>query len=141
MIKFFYGNSRPKDAEEILENVNRYVELRNNEGDVDFSDELLYRALMDMEEYISAVNQTYNVDPIISVETTNPIKKFIKRFIRKMVQWCFNDIFSKQIEFNARLVQYINAESFLLRNISDECIKLKDEKNNLELKLKNMEEK
>lgn len=139
MIKFFYGNSSHSDAEYVLENVNKYVRLRDNEGYVNYSDEDMYILLNDLDEYIVRVNGGYAVNPTLSVDSTSSIKHLIKRLFRKALQWAFNDIVARQNEYNAVLVQYINSESFLLRILCDECISLQEENVDLKIKLKEIE--
>lgn len=133
MIKFLYGNPKHNDAEDVLNNVNRYVKLRENEAYSDYSDDDLYLSLLEMDEFVEAVNRTYMVNTAISTGDSHGIKCFIKKVIRKLVQWTFNDVMARQVEYNGRLAQYINSEMFLLRTMCDECINLREENDKLRL--------
>lgn len=138
MIKFFYGNTTCTDAEKALESVNKYIKLRDNEAYVNYSDENLYQQLLELEPYISCINTGYMINPTISVDSSSKLKQFIKKVIRKLIQWCFNDIVSRQTDFNGLLVQYANAETFLLRSLCDECILLRDENSDLKIHIAEM---
>ena len=65
MIKFLYGNPKHSDAEDVLNNVNRYVKLRENEAYSDYSNDDLYLSLLEMDGFVEAVNRTYMVNTAI----------------------------------------------------------------------------
>lgn len=133
MIKFLYGNPKHSDAEDVLNNVNRYVKLRENEAYSDYSNDDLYLSLLEMDGFVEAVNRTYMVNTAISTGDSHGIKCFVKKVIRKFIQWAFNDVLARQVEYNGRLVQYINSEMFFLRTVCDECINLREENDKLKL--------
>lgn len=135
MIKYFYGNHKVMDSKDILENVNRYMRLRERSGYEDRSNDYLYMELSDLEQLTLEPNIAYEISPVLSVESSSGMKLFIKRVIRKLIQWAFKDIIARQVVFNSSVVRYINAEVLMMRALSDECISLNEENESLRDKL------
>ncbi len=123
MIKFFDGNLTQADSENVFNNVNRYILLNSSNGvldDIAVLKDLLDEQINDLNRYVNSMDYLYNIDPILSIDASNKMKSFIKKIIRKVIQWCFCDMVAKQTEFNTHVDQYVNSEVMTLTTISGE---------------------
>ncbi len=131
MVKFLYSRN-DADAEEVLENINRYILL----GEDNYQEECLERYKQDTIKQVELGLQKTNLNCNISVfrvfAPDNPIKTFIKRVIRKMISWLLVDIVDQQMEFNRTLVAYLNHQNDLTQILLKENNELKTKINLLQ---------
>ncbi len=138
MIKFLDGDAEERDSELVMDRVNRYIQSGIQNESLHCPDEKLHALLYEIDENLKRINTGYVVNPILDVEDPSKIRRFGKRIIRKLIQWCFDDMVARQVVYNTEIANYIESVTVLLTSLSDECILLKEENAELKFKLNEM---
>ena len=132
MIKFI-SLGKSVDSEDLLEYVNRYMMLKdNNVGNTD-----IYLPIMveNMERLVRETNQLYQINSDVSTESDKKVKRLIKRVIKKLGNWYISIIVNQQIEYNASVVRSLNEQMEIIKILCDRNVALEDEINKLMITL------
>lgn len=112
MIKFVKNQSGDADVETIMNWINSYVMYQVEDGiaaDISKCNEI--QLLQSMKEHLYSINCLYAPQHRL-LEAGNSIKSklkyFVKRLIRKSINWYIADVLEGQTEFNASVVRYEN---------------------------------
>lgn len=131
MVRFLYSKKNA-DAEEVLENINKYILLGVDDFELERFETYKKEMLGELDGALQRVNATWYVSVYRQIVAGNKIKSFIKRVIRKFVSWILIDITDQQMEFNRAVTDCANRETQLLQLLVKENEKLKEENEKLQ---------
>lgn len=138
MVKFVNSKANAS-AEEVMENVNRYIALGADE--IEELGDAILAMHMDLTDIIAGMNASYQLTAYMPIESNSGVKRFVKKCIRKLVGWYMDLVLQQQQEFNAKVTQAANIESDLIHAMIKQMVLYKEENQKMKMQLMQPEKK
>ena len=129
MIHYIYGETDVPYVEDVMEDVNRYINLSDsNYWELDSISGSTQKKL---QKKMEAVNGKYIITldrPLgVAVGFKAKMNLLAKRVVRKLSRWYVSDLAEQQSEYNKLVTQYLNQELPMLLAMNREVLAMKKE--------------
>lgn len=124
MVKYFKSASPNPDVEDVMRDINNYINFQRGNH---IGDSLTYFDLEgDFDKYIQVVdklNRGYEIVPFRPIPFQgrfSKLKVLIKRMIRKSIGWYAADVCQQQMEVNANFARVINQQIYVMQAMMEQ---------------------
>lgn len=124
MVNFIYSRKNA-DAEEVLENINKYIILDSDTYELEVLEEFRDSIMQEYEKNLQKIDLSWQISVYKPLISSNKIKLFIKRLTRKLLGWLLIDIADQQMEFNRDVVDCVNSQNSIVQILIRENAQLK----------------
>ena len=129
MIHYIYGETDVPYVEDVMEDVNRYINLSDsNYWELDSISGSTQKKL---QKKMEAINGKYIITldrPLgVAVGFKAKMSLLAKRVVRKLSRWYVSDLAEQQTEYNKLVTQYLNRELPMLFAMNREILAMKKE--------------
>ena len=137
MVKFIYSKAEAS-AEEVLGNINRYVNVGMDSSTGEYFEEYLPDMVSELEEMIQEMNEKYQIATAVAIQSDSKIKLLFKRAIRKCIKWYLDLVFEQQQNFNGLVTQAMHIQSDIVKMMMTQNKNLREENEKFKLQLSKM---
>ncbi|MCR5545520.1 MAG: hypothetical protein K6F30_03485 [Lachnospiraceae bacterium] len=128
------------DTKEVMRKIHRRVQMSEEGFDATIVDELSQDILNENVLIKKELDRVGDVNPIPEINTNNPIKKFAKKVVRKIMMWYEFEVVSQQNIVNYNLYNMVKNQEELLGLLVKECRQLEDKNFQLQAQINNLKE-
>lgn len=129
MIHYIYGETDIPFVEDVLEDVNRYINMEDAQyWELEAVSSSMQKKLQKKVEEINSKNAIDSNRPLgVRVGFLGSMNLLMKKVVRKLSRWYVSDVAEQQTTYNTLVSQYLNSELPMLAAMNRQILELKKE--------------